>query len=102
VSHRLAERRSLAYHRAIAARLTPEIVAHARANLDRAAAAATTDPRYLAAWRTLLERPLPDLAAALCADDELMRDLRQATPLAGVLSPRERWRLWREATGDAA
>jgi hypothetical protein len=95
MSHRLAELRSLAYHRAIAGRLAGEIVARALATLDRADKTGTTDPRYVAAWRELLTGPLPTLAAALVADDETMRGLRQTTPFAGVLDARERWAIWR-------
>lgn len=53
--HRLAEERSLAYHRVVAARLARE-------------------PRLV----------------------EEARELRQSSPFAGALSPRERWRIWRE------
>jgi hypothetical protein len=32
----------------------------------------------------------------LVDDDEEARSLRQATPFAGALKPRERWRIWDE------
>jgi len=36
------------------------------------------------------------LLAVLQADTDDARALRQATPFAGVVEPRERWRIWRE------
>jgi hypothetical protein len=44
----------------------------------------------------LLELPLPQLSAQLVDPSQRARDLRQATPFAGALDPRERWRLWKE------
>jgi len=92
--HRLAEARSLALHRAIAARVRedPSLVARARLRLERSA----THPEYRAAWLELLARPLDQVLEALVADDERMRALRQTTPFTFVISPRERWRIWRE------
>ena len=95
--HRLAEERSLAYHRAIAARLArePALVARARAKV----AAWRTEgrsPFYARAWERLLSGPTKTLAQFLAADTEEARALRQATPFAGALEPRERWRIWRE------
>ena len=44
-------------------------------------------------WLALLAKPLPAVASALTEDTEEMRDLRQNTPFAGVLTPQERWRI---------
>ena len=94
--HATAERRSLAYHRAVAARLDEPLVARARQTLDRWVSLGTITPRYERRWRELLDRPIPELAAAITADDERGRDLRQASPFAGVLSAPERWAIIRE------
>ena len=95
--HRTAELRSLAYHRAIAARLTddPTIVTRAGARLDRAVRAGTSHPHYVAIWRALLALPVAELVRALGDDSEAMTAARQATPFTGVLTARERWALWR-------
>jgi len=37
---------------------------------------------------------MPDIVQLLTEDSERMRALRQATPLAGVLSPSERWAIY--------
>lgn len=96
--HRLAERRSLALHRAIAERLRrdPSLLTAARARLERWAASGEIHPRYGQAWRELIAGPLEELCAALGRDDERMRALRQSTPFAGVIDPRTRWRIWAE------
>ena len=101
--HRLAELRSIAYHRAVAAKLRaePGLVAAARERLDtweRSGAAALV---YIARWRQKLALPIDELVAFLGEDDEEARELRQSTPFAGVIDPRERWRLWREVAESA-
>jgi len=48
---------------------------------------------YIEAWQALIDGPLPKLLAVLTDDSETSRDLRQTTPFAGVLKPRERWAL---------
>ncbi|HEY5242849.1 MAG TPA: hypothetical protein VIJ22_15325 [Polyangiaceae bacterium] len=92
--HRLAELRSLAYHRAVAERLAdPRFLESARARvrewLERGHL-----PLYAAEWQRLLEGPVEELRAALEADTEASRALRQATPFAGAIDARERWRIW--------
>lgn len=47
-------------------------------------------------WLELLDLPVAELRARLVADDESMRAMRQSTPFAGALDPRERWRIHRE------
>lgn len=101
--HELAERRSLAFHRQVAALLDQDVrplaIARARVNTWVAANALRG---YAEAWQQLLARPLPELQAALAEDSARMRALRQATPFAGALSPQERWRIWREVRAQSA
>jgi hypothetical protein len=99
--HAIAERRSLALHRAIAARLRedPALVARARRNLAEWSSAGALAPYYRDAWTGLLDGPFERLLAVLCEDTERARELRQATPFAGIVPPRERWAIWREAGG---
>ena len=88
--HRTAELRSLALHEAVAARLDEDVLAAARRR-----ATALPGP-YATRWLALLDGPRAELLRVLAADDEPSRDLRQCTPFAGVVPPRERWRIIRE------
>lgn len=88
--HETPERRSLAFHRAIAARLDDRLVADARDRVDRLEAEGHLDPRYATAWREVLSRPLAMVAEAIAADSQTARDLRQNSPFAGVLNEHER------------
>jgi hypothetical protein len=91
--HRTAERRSRAYHAAIAERLDEAMVEEARARVERLVAEGHMHPRYAAAWRELLARRLDRIAAAIAADDQRARDLRQNSPFAAVLNEQERRRI---------
>jgi hypothetical protein len=95
--HRRAERRSLAYHRAIAARMAeePAILELARSRVNAWQRTGGVHPRYSALWADVLAMPLDEIRAALVAETEDMVAARQSTPFAGALSPRERWDLWR-------
>jgi hypothetical protein len=95
-AHRLAERRSLAYHQVIAERIErdPALLARARARVSDWLAEGRS-PHYARAWHEVLSGPADALARLLVADTEHARALRQATPFAGALDPRERWRIWR-------
>lgn len=96
--HRLAEERSLAYHRAIAERMPsdPSILLRARARVAEWRAPGGDEPFYVRRWREILERDPESIAAFLLERSELATELRQSSPFAGVLDPRERWRIWRE------
>ena len=88
------ERRSLFLHRAIARRLLedPEaVLTRARKVLGimEGRASPGLDP-VLREWRVLLDRPVEALAAVLVDPDPWARELRQATPFAGVLDAGER------------
>jgi DNA-binding transcriptional MerR regulator len=91
--HDTAERRSLAYHRAVAERLDDSLVAEARDRVDRLAAEGHMHPTYAKRWREALALPIVDLAAAIAADTQDARDLRQSSPFAGVLNEYERRRI---------
>jgi hypothetical protein len=88
--HRLADLRGLAYHRAVAPRLSPTMVTRARLKVDRWEAERRIDSHHASAWRALLNRPLKEVRAAISADDEHGHDLRQNSPLAGLISEPER------------
>jgi hypothetical protein len=91
--HERAERRSLAYHRAVAKRLR-------RAMADEALRVVWTwrehgriADRYADEWERLLRRPVPEIARMISEDTQRGRDLRQNSPFAGVLSEAERRRI---------
>lgn len=95
--HRTAERRSLAYHSAIAERLVrdPSIVERASARVAGWTASGAVHPKWSAAWSELLSRPSTEICDKLREPSEHMAALRQVTPFAGVLDARTRWALWR-------
>ena len=90
-SHEWLDRRSLALHEAVAAKLqaNPQLLAVARSNLERWLQAGSRTP--LVEWRRILETTdLADLLALLRATDERSTRLRQSSPFAGVLTAEER------------
>jgi hypothetical protein len=96
-SHRLAEERSLAYHRVIAEALArdPAILVRARERVAQWELGAPMSPAYVRAWRAALEGPPAALAALLVDPSEHGRAMRQTTPFAGALTARDRWRIFR-------
>ncbi len=94
--HGRIDRRSLALHRAIAAKLhaQPELIAIARKNLERWSRDGGRSTPYWDAWREILDRPLSEVLEVMVEETERMTALRQATPFAGVLEPKERWAVY--------
>jgi hypothetical protein len=88
--HRLADLRGLAYHQAVARRLDRAMIGRARIKVDRWEKEGRIDPRHAADWRDVLDLPLKEIRAAISADAERGHDLRQNSPLAGLLSEPER------------
>ena len=88
--HRQPQLRGLAYHRALANRLTSRIVADARQVLAGWELEGRIDPLYAMQWRELLAKPVAQIRCELGADTPQMTDLRQSSPFAGMLSERER------------
>jgi hypothetical protein len=91
--HASAERRSLELHRLVAERLRrdPALLERARGRVRGWIGHGTVSRHWAEAWDALLARPLPDILAVLVDPGQRARDLRQNSPFAGVLSPRERW-----------
>lgn len=88
--HRRAELRSLAYHRVLAPRLERRTIDEASRRLARWERDGKIDPRYARAWGEVLAMPIVDIRRIVSADDDRGRDLRQSSPLAGLLSEQER------------
>jgi hypothetical protein len=99
--HRLAEERSVAYHRVIAERLRdqPAILDRARRRVQGWLASGPCAPAAAARWAAVLAGDATSIAAFLVERSEQADELRQSSPFAGALDLRERWRIWR-ATRD--
>ena len=95
--HPRNDQRSIWLHRAIAYKLLAEpntVLAKARQHT----AWMHHDPHtraYAHRWDALLALPVDELARRLTENTEEMIALRQCTPFAGVLSPQERWDIYR-------
>ncbi len=91
--HARVEARSLAMHRAIAVKLReqPELISIARDNLSRWMSEPGRSRAYFEDWLRILEGPFEEVLELIVEDSERMAALRQCTPFAGVLTPRERW-----------
>ena len=95
-AHRTAERRSLAYHAEIAARIPddPSLLESARARVRRWRNGDVAE-RYVTQWSALLDRDRDQILRALIEDSPTMTALRQVSPFVGALDPRTRWKIWR-------
>jgi hypothetical protein len=89
-THRAPELRSLAYHRVLAPRLRRPMIDEAQRKLQRWQEDGRIDPRHAQAWEEVFAMPMDEIRKAITADDERGRDLRQNSPLAGLLSEPER------------
>lgn len=94
--HDRARARNLAYHRAVAGRLRKPMVDEARHVVYRWREQGHIDPRYADRWDAVLARPMPELRQALVERSQEADDLRQNSPLAGMLSEPERRRILAE------
>lgn len=101
--HELADRTSLALHRAVAERLRedPSLVARARARVVASLADRQLHAYYGERWLTLLDGPLDVLLAELTSSSEAAQALRQTSPFAGVLDPATRMKIWHEVRASA-
>lgn len=100
MTHRRVEEWSIRFHQLVAEKLRANphaVLAKARQNLARMRREHGPNVEYYAArWEALLDGPLDQLLAVLTSPDEDARALRQCTPFAGVLSPKERWAAFRQ------
>jgi hypothetical protein len=96
--HARAERRSLAYHRALGRRLRRPMVDEALRLLWRWREQEKIDERYAEQWEQVLRRPVAEVRRMIGEDSQRGRDLRQNSPFAGMLSEAERRRINDEIT----
>ncbi len=98
MDHRAIEERSLRMARAIAARIDADPqrrgLDQARAVCQRWARQATTPA--VREWAQILRQPWPEVRSVLLDPSEEGRRLRQSDPFCGVLTPRERWSIYKE------
>lgn len=87
------DRRSLAFHRAIAEMLDsdPEaVMARARGNLPRLQKLHPHAGQLLDRWHIWLKLPAEDLKALMLHPSPSSREMRQVSPFSGLLSPQQR------------
>ncbi|HYI10073.1 MAG TPA: hypothetical protein VEK57_13520 [Thermoanaerobaculia bacterium] len=53
-------------------------------------------------WLQILERPWEEIRSILLEDSEESQRLRQSDPFCGILTPQERWEIYRKAARDEA
>jgi hypothetical protein len=97
LKHRIIEARSLAMHCVAAQKIErdPRLLDQVRRTLETWRSRFGTDtPRALDEWEAILRRPWPGIAAFITDPGERATRLRQSTPFAGLLSARERERVY--------
>jgi hypothetical protein len=95
LTHTQIEERSIVLHRVIAQRVSgnPALLEVARANLRRWVAQ-DGGRLYWTEWEDILKSPLEDILAFMVSPSEKARWLRQSSPFCGILTPRERWKIY--------
>ena len=97
LKHRIIEVRSLAMHCLAAQKIMrdPALLDRVRCTLGAWRASYGKDaPRALDEWAAILRRSWPEIAAFITDPGERATRLRQSTPFAGMLSVRERERIY--------
>jgi hypothetical protein len=92
-AHDRAQRRSLAYHRAVAQQLRRPMVDDALHLIWKWREQGKIDERYAQRWEQILIRPVPEVRRAISQQSSEADDLRQNSPFAGMLSEPERRRI---------
>jgi len=97
ITHDYIEKRSLVLARQIAARIDADprhrALSKARARCRRWLCANPGSDLRL--WAAILKQPWPLVREALLDSSETGHRIRQSNPFCGVLSPRERWAVYR-------
>jgi hypothetical protein len=98
VNHSRIDEVSLSMARRVVERLRacPELINVARENLSRWQQRNADSPSLLrcyAEWQAILDRPLEEVFTLLTAETHEGQRLRQNSPFAGILSPKEVWEI---------
>ncbi|HKR62424.1 MAG TPA: hypothetical protein VJZ00_01730, partial [Thermoanaerobaculia bacterium] len=100
-THEAIDRRSLEMARRIVAKIDADParagLAHAREVCARWVERGNVPARE---WLSILERPWSEIRRVLLEDSEESRRLRQNDPFCGILTPVERWEIYKEARRD--
>jgi hypothetical protein len=103
MQHRVRELESLEIHRQVAAlmnRAPMQVIGKARGTLQRwmsRSDAAAGNPAYKE-WLAILDGAKPqEIATLITTDSPTATRLRQSSPFAGILSPRQVWAIKRES-----
>ena len=91
-AHSVIDQRSLLLARAVAERIDriPALLDQARAWAARHNAPALLE------WQAILRGTWPEIKATLLRPDQEGQRLRQSSPFVGILTPSERWALYRD------
>ena len=102
-THDAIDNRSLTMARRIAAKIdrdpAREGLEHARKVCARWVGQGNVPAKE---WMAILQRPWPEIRGILLDDSEEGRRLRQNDPFCGILTPAERWEIYREAGRNEA
>lgn len=97
------DRRSLFLHRAIARRLVADprgVLLRARRNLRTMGRAQPGARHLLDEWRRIIRRPVSEIIETMTDPRSHARELRHATPFAGVLDASERAKVYQQFRTD--
>jgi len=99
LTHAQIEERSIVLHRVIAQRVSenPALLDVARANLRRWVSQ-DGERLYWTEWERILAGPLETILVFMVSPNETARRLRQSSPFCGILTPRERWKIYESFT----
>ncbi|MCI0516462.1 MAG: hypothetical protein L0Y45_01375 [Woeseiaceae bacterium] len=95
--HRILDARSLAMHCKIARRIdaNPALLEVPKRNLERwSKNKAAPMAVYLREWQQILDKPWPEVAAFITSFSEDAVRLRQSSPFAGILTPKDRKQIY--------
>ena len=97
--HKRIEERSLQLHKEIARRLQrhPQLLEIAKGNLSRWIERDGETPVW-SEWSEILNGPLSQVLSVLLSPDEKGARLRQSSPFSGILTPKERWKIYESFT----
>ena len=96
-THEQIDQRSLLLARAVVAKMDadPQLKGWIKAR-QVCRRWAQKDPKpILVEWMNILENPWETIRRILLSDSAESRRLRQSNPFCGILTPRERWRIYR-------
>ncbi len=89
--HDLVDRRSLAFHRLIAAKIEaePQLIGVASRNIDRWKQQGRSES-YLSEWESVLRKGVGEVVSVLRSAGQRAKRLRQSSPFVGILAQEER------------